>query len=152
MNRLTCRIVETVGGIIPIEGEPNKYLLAHGAKLTILTWNGKYGGATVQNIRAPDPTRPYPYFYIDEMKVAPNGAVFFFYIPFIYNQDITTVPPNQCTLYDINNRKQKELVDDLQLGFGLGFSKDGRYFFYNDGGRNHTYKAYYNQQKNSMSK
>jgi len=37
---------ETVGSIIPIEGKPNKYLIGYGAKLAILTWNGKYGGAT----------------------------------------------------------------------------------------------------------
>jgi len=106
----------------------------------------------VRNIRAPDPTRPYPNFYIDDTTVASDGTLFFFYIPFMYNQNISTISANQSKLYDIDNRKQKELVGGLQLGFGLGFSKDGRYLFYNDGGRNHTYKAYYNQQYNSLSK
>ena len=86
-----------------------------------------------------------------EMKVAPNGAVFFFYLPYIPNGNISAVPANQSTLYDIANRKQKELIGGLQLGDGLGFSKDGRYFFYCDSGRNLTYRTYFDQRRNSLS-
>lgn len=141
---------ETAANIIPIEGEPNKYLVTLGDRIAILTWYSSRGKATVRYIRRPDPTRPYPEFSINDGKVAPNGAVFFFYIPNINSADIAAAPPDQCTLYDIYNKKQKALVNDLKFGDGLGFSEDGRYFYYSDSAHNLTYKAYYDERNNLL--
>ena len=143
---------DNISVIIPVKGQPGKFLITYNKKFGILTWDGVSKKASFEVITEPDPSRPFPKAILNDVKVAPNGALFFFIVPTFTPPDIRSSPRHTSTLTSILNRKSKVLIPKTNYGNGLGWSCDGDYFYYSDSIDNTTFKAYYNQSSNTLGK
>ena len=139
---------KTVSVIIPIEGTPDKFLITYGDYLANLTWNGEFGSTTLDLILRPQPSRPYPEYFLDDTKVADNDALFVYNGPLVLA--IEAIPKHESTLFSFRDGEQTTLISNLDFGNGLGF--DGSLFAHSDSVRKVTYESIYNQKTNKIGR
>lgn len=139
-----------VNNIIPIKSTPGKFLITYGDELCIMSWDGMSRSAGMECVRETNPSYPWPENFVNDAKVAPNGALFFYSDPVNEMPDVTSLPRGRATLFSIVDGKQKTLITNLSFGKGLGWSPDGRWFYHSDAVQNVTYKSFYNEETNSL--
>jgi hypothetical protein len=143
---------EYLTDLVPVEGTPDKFLVAYGDYLAILTWNGVSSEASLRPLRLPDPNHSWPDFFLSSLKVAPNGALFFHSRPRLVIGGTFTVAHQRAAILNVFNGNQKTLINGVTVGSGAGFSRNGEWFYYSDTFLNTTYKSYYDQRTNSIGR
>jgi len=141
----------TVSLIVPVENEPNKYIIGVGRELKVLEWDGKSSTPTsLKTLSTVDEEAKFLTNRLNDGKCDSRGRLWAGTMGH-YNQGTMEIVPKNGNLFSLTGNKLQKHFGSIDISNGLCWSADDKMMYYIDSFKYNVEAYDYDLETGSLS-